>query len=126
MPDGKTLKRVKLRGLNSAGMILAEDEVAIGGDHAGIMVLDDALIAGTPLADVLPIADEVIEFEITPNRPDCLGIYGLAREVHAATGAPLAPPPWSQDAGSQGDVGVAKVVVEPTHCRRCTARAFDD
>ena len=72
-------------------MILAEDEVAIGVDHDGIMVLDDALAAGTPLADVLPIATDVLELEITPNRPDCLGVYGVAREVHAATGAPLAP-----------------------------------
>ena len=45
---------------------------------------------GTPLADVLPIATDVLELEITPNRPDCLGVYGVAREVHAATGAPLA------------------------------------
>ena len=43
---------------------------------------------------------DVLELEITPNRPDCLGVYGVAREVHAATGAPLAPPPWSADPGS--------------------------
>ena len=91
MPDGTRLKKAKLRGQESNGMILAEDEVAIGTDHDGIMVLDDALAAGTPLADVLPIATDVLELEITPNRPDCLGVYGVAREVHAATGAPLAP-----------------------------------
>ena len=91
MPDGTRLKKAKLRGQESNGMILAEDEVAIGIDHDGIMVLDDALAAGTPLADVLPIATDVLELEITPNRPDCLGVYGVAREVHAATGAPLAP-----------------------------------
>ena len=87
-------------------MILAEDELAIGTEHAGIMVLDDLiadgadLAAGTPLADVLPIATDVLELEITPNRPDCLGIYGVAREVHAATGAPLQPPPWADDPGT--------------------------
>ena len=92
MPDGTKLKKAKLRGVESLGMILSEDEVGLASDRAGgIMVLDDALAAGTPLVDVLPIFDEVIEFEITPNRPDCLGVYGLAREVHAATGAPLAP-----------------------------------
>ena len=96
MPDGTKLKRAKLRGVESAGMILAEDEVAIGPDHDGIMVLDPELQPGTPLADVLPIATEVLELEITPNRPDCLSIYGVAREVHAATGAPLTPPPWTQ------------------------------
>src|SRR3954468_9994436 len=88
MPDGTRLKRAKLRGQESSGMILAEDEVAIGIEHDGIMVLDDTLDAGTPLADVLPIATDVLELEITPNRPDCLGVYGVAREVHAATGAP--------------------------------------
>ncbi len=101
MPDGTKLKRAKLRGVESAGMILAEDEVAIGPDHDGIMVLDPELKPGTPLVDVLPIATEVLELEITPNRPDCLSIYGVAREVHAATGAPLTPPPWTNDPGGR-------------------------
>ena len=100
MPDGTRLKRAKLRGVESNGMILAEDELDIGTAHDGIMVLDDALAAGTPLADVLPIATEVLELEITPNRPDCLGVYGVAREVHATVGAPLAAPPWADDPGS--------------------------
>jgi phenylalanyl-tRNA synthetase beta chain len=94
MPDGTRLKAAKLRGQPSNGMILAEDEVAIGTDHDGIMVLDDAIPAGTPLREVLPIADDVLVLEITSNRPDCLGVYGVAREVHAATGAPLKSPPW--------------------------------
>src|SRR4029079_19585696 len=90
MPGGTKLGKAKLRGIESEGMILAEDELAIGTEHAGIMVLDDlfedgaALAAGAALADVLPITTEVLELEITPNRPDCLGIYGLARELHAA------------------------------------------
>ena len=128
MPDGTRLKKAKLRGQESNGMILAEDEVAIGTDHDGIMVLDDALLAGTPLADVLPIATDVLELEITPNRPDCLGVYGVAREVHAATGAPLAPPPWSADAHPEGDAipGFAVAVEEPALCPRFTARLFED
>ena len=91
MPDGTRLKKAKLRGQESHGMILAEDELGIGTDHDGIMVLDGALAPGTPLETVLPIATDVLELEITPNRPDCLAVYGVAREVHAATGAPLAP-----------------------------------
>ena len=83
MPDGTTLKKAKLRGVVSNGMILAEDELGIGVDHAGHMVLDDALAPGTPLAGVLPLTTDVLELEITPNRPDCLGVYGVAREVHA-------------------------------------------
>ena len=131
MPDGTRLKTAKLRGEPSHGMILAEDEVAIGIDHDGIMVLDDALPAGTPLAQVLPIADEVLVLEVTPNRPDCLGVYGVAREVHAATGAPLGPAPWADpdapDLGSAGDLSAhATVAVETDACLRFTARAFEN
>jgi phenylalanyl-tRNA synthetase beta chain len=127
MPDGTRLKRAKLRGVESQGMILAEDEVAIGTDHDGIMVLDDDLVPGTPLADVLPIATDVLELEITSNRPDCLSIYGMAREVHAATGAPLADPPWSDDPGTPGDVPGVRIDVEaPDLCPRFTARLFED
>ncbi|HEX8105932.1 MAG TPA: phenylalanine--tRNA ligase subunit beta [Solirubrobacteraceae bacterium] len=127
MPDGTKLKKAKLRGVPSEGMILAEDEVGIGTDHDGIMVLDDDLVPGTPLEDVLPLTTEVLELEITPNRPDCLAIYGVAREVHAATGAPLAPPPWADDPGRAGDVEGIEVVVEaPDLCPRFTARRFDD
>src|ERR1700742_1312037 len=127
MPDGTKLKVAKLRGQASNGMILAEDEVGIGTDHNGIMVLDDALPAGTPLAEVLPIATDVLVLEVTPNRPDCLGMYGVAREVHAATGAPLAPAPWREDPGVPGTLESARITVEcPDLCPRFTARVFED
>ena len=96
------------------------------------MVLDDAqldaeLAPGTPLGDVLPISTDVIELEVTPNRPDCLGVYGVARELHAATGAPLAPEPWRDDPGSPGAVSGAEVSVEcPDLCPRFTARVFEN
>src|SRR3954452_25565922 len=127
MPDGTKLKPAKLRGVVSDGMILAEDEVAIGTDHAGIMVLDPELQAGRPLSDVLPISTDVLELEITPNRPDCLAIYGVAREAHAATGAPLAPPPWQVDPGTPGDLAGIEVDVQcPELCPRFTLRRFDN
>jgi len=127
MPDGTKLKKAKLRGVSSDGMILAEDELGISSDHDETIVLSgDGLVVGGPLDGVLPISTEVLELEITPNRPDCLGVYGVAREVHAATGAPLAPPPWEEDPGSfEGDPR-AEIVVEATDlCPRFTARAFD-
>jgi phenylalanyl-tRNA synthetase beta chain len=130
MPDGTKLKVAKLRGQPSNGMILAEDEVAIGLDHNGIMVLDDALVAGTPLASVLPIATDVLVVEVTPNRPDCLGIYGVAREVHAATGAALAPAPWRDDPADSAPpapLDAVRITVQcPELCPRFTARAFED
>ncbi len=131
MPGGMVIKRAKLRGVVSEGMICAEQELEIGPGGQGILVLDDLtldaeLLPGTPLADVLPIVDEVIELEVTPNRPDCLGVYGVARELHAATGAPLAPEPWREDPGSPGTVAGVEIAVECTDlCPRFTARAFD-
>jgi phenylalanyl-tRNA synthetase beta chain len=129
MPDGRRLGTAELRGVESNGMILAEDEVAIGPEHAGIMVLQpDGLAPGTPLQDVLPIATDVLVLEITPNRPDCLGIYGIAREVHAATGAPLAPPPWREDPSTlDGEPKGISITVEDKYlCPRFTARVYED
>ena len=128
MADGRTLGAAKLRGVLSDGMILATDEIALGGDHAGILVLDDGPAPGTPLADVVPLGTDVLEFEITPNRPDCLSVYGVAREVHAATGAPLAPPPWTSDPGSleRTPPGIVIAVECPDLCPRFTARVFED
>jgi phenylalanyl-tRNA synthetase beta chain len=128
MPDGTKLGKAKLRGVESDGMILAEDELAIGTDHAGILELDvDGAVPGTPLAQVLDIATDVLELEITSNRPDCLGVYAVARELHAATGAALSDPPWSDDPGSEGPVeGVSIEVQCPDLCPRFTARVFDD
>jgi phenylalanyl-tRNA synthetase beta chain len=128
MPDGTRLGKAKLRGVESAGMILAEDEVAIGADHAGIMVLDDGAAAGTPLLDVLAIHTDVLDLEITPNRPDCLGVYGVAREVHAATGAELKAAPWARDEHPAGDSipGASVEVRCPELCPRFTVRAFEN
>jgi len=130
MPGGEKLRKAKLRGVPSAGMILAADELGLGEDHSGIMVLDEALAAGTPLAEVLPLAEPVLEIEVTPNRVDCFGVYGVAREVHAITGAPLAAAPWAEEAAATGEgeaSDFASVTVEvPELCPRFTARVFTD
>jgi phenylalanyl-tRNA synthetase beta chain len=135
MPGGQKLGSAKLRGVVSDGMILSASELALdqGGDpQKGIMVLEELvpgapLSPGTALADVLPIAISVIELEITPNRPDCLGVYGVARELHAATGAALAAEPWLEDPGSTGAISGVEVRVEcPDLCPRFTARVFEN
>jgi phenylalanyl-tRNA synthetase beta chain len=87
----RPLKAANLRGERSNGMILSATELRLGEDAAGIMVLEDGIAPGTPLAQVLPLSETVLELEITSNRPDCLSVWGLAREVHAVTGAPLTP-----------------------------------
>jgi phenylalanyl-tRNA synthetase beta chain len=126
MPDGTKLKKAKLRGQESNGMILSERELQISGEHDGIMVLDSELAPGTPLGEVVPISTDVLVLEITPNRPDCLGIYGVAREVHAATGAPLEPAPWTEDPGSFGPLAGVEIINEagPDLCPRFTGRVF--
>jgi phenylalanyl-tRNA synthetase beta chain len=124
---GEKLRARKLRGVPSEGMILSAAELSIGGDHDGILELRSPARPGTRLQEVLPLGTDVIEFEITPNRPDCLGVYGIAREVHASTGAPLAPPPWAADPGSGGELAAAEVLVEcPDLCPRFMARVFED
>jgi phenylalanyl-tRNA synthetase beta chain len=126
LPDGRTLAKANLRGVESDGMILAEDELAIGTDHEGILTLDGDSAPGTPLEHLIPIATDVLVLEITPNRPDCLGVYGVAREVHATTGAPLQPPAWQDDRGAPGPVDQAVVEVHTELCPRFTARVFED
>ena len=128
MPDGTAIKKAKLRGQESNGMILSERELQISSEHDGIMVLPDTLAPGTPLGEVIPISTDVLVLEITPNRPDCLGIYGVAREVHAATGAPLNPPPWAVDPGSLGPLAGVEIVNDAGSelNPRFTARIFEN
>lgn len=119
----------KLRGVESRGMILSAAELAMPGDAAGIMVLDDGAAPGSPLAEVLPLAETVLELEITSNRPDCLSLFGVAREVHAVTGAPLAPldesDPPAEGEGSVDDHAALEVAA-PDLCPRYMARVFTD
>ncbi len=96
LPDGRTLERAKLRGAVSDGMILSESELELSGDHAGILVLPEPWEPGTPLRDVLPLGEEVLEIELTRNRPDCLSVYGIAREVSALFAAELRPLPGEE------------------------------
>ncbi len=130
MPGGTKLGKAKLRGVESHGMILSAAELEVAEESAGILVLDDGPAPGTPLGEVLPVAEPVLELEVTPNRPDCLGVYGVAREVHAITAAPLAAEPWAEDAAAEGEGEAgdyASVTVEvPELCPRFTARVFTD
>ena len=86
LPNGMTLKPAKIRGVESDGMLCAEDELGISEDHSGLMVLDPKWAPGTPLSEVLGPPETVLELEVTPNRPDCLSVIGIAREVAALYG----------------------------------------
>ena len=127
LPDGTRLERTKLRGVVSDGMMLSERELELSQEHLGIMLLDGGLTPGEPLIDHLPIADTVIEFEITPNRPDCMNVYGIAREVSAVLDVELAPWPGVEpDALGKGSVDdyVSVRVDAPELCPRWAGRVF--
>jgi phenylalanyl-tRNA synthetase beta chain len=147
MPGGMEIGEATLRGVRSAGMICSATELGVGESPDGILVLaadrsgalyavpehierTGSLAPGTPLVEVLPIAEPVLELEVTPNRVDCFGVYGVAREVHAISAAPLATEPWADDAAAEGEGEVSDYasveVGVPDLCPRFTARVFTD
>ena len=89
---GKTrrLRKSKIRGVESSGMVCSVKELGIGDEHDGILVLPTEAAIGTPIGDV--IGDAILDIELTPNRPDCLGVVGVARDVAALTGETLRMP----------------------------------
>jgi phenylalanyl-tRNA synthetase beta chain len=123
LPDGRRLERAKLRGTVSDGMILSELELELGTDHSGILVLPEPWDPGTPLADVLPLGDTVIELETTPNRPDLLAVYGVAREVAALYDVELSPPPGAEPEVA-GDEPVDVTIEDYEGCPRYIGRLF--
>lgn len=86
------LKAGKIRGVESCGMMCAEDELGVGSDHAGIIELPESAVVGASIATVYP-SDPVIEVSITPNRGDCMSVYGIARDLAAAGLGTLKPLP---------------------------------
>jgi phenylalanyl-tRNA synthetase beta chain len=124
LPDGRKLERAKLRGTVSDGMILSEDELELGDDHSGIVLLERGE-PGMALADVLPVAETVLEVESTGNRADLLSIYGLARDVAAIFDADLAPPPGTEPE-REGDEAVEIAIEDLEGCPRYIGRLFRD
>ena len=115
------LEERPLRGQVSRGMILAEDEIGLGADHDGIMLLPDGLTPGTPLADVLPLVDQVLDATPTMNRPDLLSMVGIAREVAALCGGELRLPEPGRSARHQ-----PRARRDPGRGLRVAARATSD
>ena len=116
----ETLKRARIRGVNSNGMICSEIELVLGQDQTGIIVLPEDAPVGTPLSDYL--GDHILELEVTPNRPDCLSLLGVAHEVAALTGATLREPPISyQEQGNPINELASVEIADPKLCYRYTA-----
>lgn len=130
LPGGLKLKKAKLRGVESHGMICSETELELGTESDGIMVLEDDSAPGTPLVSALPAASQaILELELTSNRPDCQSIAGMGREVAAVLDRDFRPPDRSEPpAEGSGEVGdhVALRVEAPDLCPRYMARVFED
>ncbi|MFC1983911.1 phenylalanine--tRNA ligase subunit beta [Chloroflexota bacterium] len=123
--DGHTgqsfrLKSAKIRGVESSGMVCSEKELGISDSHEGIMVLPAEAPVGTPLADYM--GDVIFDLDITPNRPDCLCVLGIAREVAALTGQGLPLPEASyEETASPVDRQVSVEIAAPDLCPRYCA-----
>lgn len=117
MPDGMVIKKAKLRGMPSHGMICSERELGLTEDHAGIMVLPAETPVGQKLVDVLDLDTEVLDISITPNRADCLSVVGLAREAAMAFKLPFRLPEFTlHEQGADVSHEVPIDILDPELC----------
>jgi len=115
----------RFRGIMSEGMLCSGDELGISPDADTIYVLEPDAPIGVDLRDFL--ADDVLDIELTPNRPDCLGIVGIAREVAVLTRSPLRIPAYTMPSGTRPISEILKVFVDdPDLCPRYTAAYLED
>jgi phenylalanyl-tRNA synthetase beta chain len=130
LPNGVTLKKAKIRGVDSEGMICAEDELGIGTDHAGIIVLPEGTPVGRPAAEALGVSDLVIDLNNSglTSRPDLWGHAGVAREVSAVVGRALRLPAAEKAAAAVAAAPGSPfpVTIEaPDACRRYLALVLE-
>lgn len=131
LPGDFKIKKSKLRGVVSCGMNCSARELGIGSDHDGIMILPEDAPIGMPLADYLNLSDTILDLEITPNRPDCLSMVGMAREVGAMYAADAKNPLDEMEAALKEASDMPSVdelasvtVKDVDRCPRYTARVI--
>lgn len=126
LPGGFEIKKAKLRGVVSEGMNCSAKELGLGMDHEGLMILPADAPVGMPFSEYQGTSDTVLELEITPNRPDCLSMAGIAREVGAVlerqATTPAERPPSEQ--GQAADALCAVEIEDGDLCPRYTARVI--
>jgi phenylalanyl-tRNA synthetase beta chain len=124
IPNGDfEIKKAKIRGIESHGMICAEDELLLSDDHSGIMVLDEKNIVGEKISEVLNLNDVIFEIAITPNRPDALSHIGVARDLAAIFNRELKMPEIKIDEKGDNIAALASVEVEDIkNCPRYVAK----
>ena len=127
LPDGTKLEKSVIRGEKSDGMLCSEMELGLGIDGSGIMALDPSLEMGDHLAEALGLEDTVFELDLTPNRPDCLSVIGIAREIAAIQNTSLKYPDYSLTDKKDMISSLTSVKIEaPDHCPRYSARLVEN
>jgi phenylalanyl-tRNA synthetase beta chain len=123
LPDGSAIGKSVIRGKTSEGMLCSEAELGLGFDRSGILSLDPTLAPGASLAQALSLSDAVIEIDLTPNRPDCLSVLGIAREIAAIEHCRVNYPDSSLVDEGNSIAAMTSVRIEsPDHCPRYAAR----
>jgi phenylalanyl-tRNA synthetase beta chain len=127
LPTGMKVKKSKVRGVASEGMLCAEDELGLSEDHTGLLVLDQNLTPGMDLYEALHLDDYILEIGITPNRSDCLSVLGIARETAAILGKKLHFPHFHvQEALGPIEAETSVTIESPDGCPRYAARLMAD
>lgn len=121
LPEMEITER-KIRGQVSQGMLCSGAELGVSKDHSGILVLPQDAPLGAGVVDVLGLNDTIFELEITPNRPDCLGMIGIAREVAALLGKELTIPAVEVKPDESASARVRVDIEDPVGCPRYVAR----
>jgi len=132
MPNGMEIARRKMRGQWSNGMLCAAEEIGLGDDSEGIMLLEESTAdggptPGQPLVEALGLVPDVLyDLEVNPNRPDAMSVAGVARDLAARQGVPFAlPDPSPDEVGAAADGRLSVEVLDPVLCGRFVARVLD-
>ncbi len=123
LPNGLKLRKSKIRGVVSNGMLCSAVELGLGDESDGIIALPDNAPVGSPLVDFLHLPDAVIDLDLTPNRGDCFSVLGIARDVSALTGAPLRDTAVEPVPATIKDAQPVELV-EPAGCPRFAGRVI--
>jgi len=121
LPNGLKLRKAKIRGAVSNGMLCSAVELGLGDESDGIMALPDDAQAGTPVNEILDLPDAVIDLDLTPNRGDCFSVLGIARDIAALTGAVLKDPAVAQIEATVDD-RITVELPEPAGCPQFAGR----
>ncbi len=127
LAGGLVIRRAKFRGVESWGMLCAADELGVGEDHEGILILPPGTPVGVDAGPILGLDDQILELDLTPNRGDCLSIRGVAREVAAILNLPLKmPEPVFPESATNAAELVRVDIEDPGLCGRYVARLIED